>query len=175
MGAPEKRLASGVSDAMPLAQSIFDSLARDTADPAGGVTRASYGEGEQYAHRLLGQSARELNLEVEADPAKLHDVVRNLVENAVNYSHDGGHVRLDATRSNGTVTIAVSDSGPGIPPDDLTRVFERFYRVDKSRSRPGGTGLGLAIVRHLVELHGGQVRADNRPEGGARFTVTLPA
>jgi two-component system phosphate regulon sensor histidine kinase PhoR len=113
--------------------------------------------------------------EVEADPAKLHDVVRNLVENAVNYSEDAGHVRLEARRAAGDVMIAVSDSGPGIPPDDLTRVFERFYRVDKSRSRPGGTGLGLAIVRHLVELHGGRVRADNRPEGGARFTVTLPA
>jgi two-component system phosphate regulon sensor histidine kinase PhoR len=113
--------------------------------------------------------------EVLADAAKLHDVVRNLVENAVNYSQEAGEVRLEAQRTDGRVTIAVSDSGPGIPPEDLTRVFERFYRVDKSRSRPGGTGLGLAIVRHLVELHRGQVRADNRPGGGARFTVTLPS
>jgi two-component system sensor histidine kinase SenX3 len=67
----------------------------------------------------------------------------------------------------------VIDSGLGIPPQDLTRVFERFYRVDPSRSRPG-TGLGLAIVKHLVELHGGDVRAANVPEGGAEFTVTLP-
>jgi two-component system phosphate regulon sensor histidine kinase PhoR len=70
----------------------------------------------------------------------------------------------------------VSDVGPGIPEEDLSRVFERFYRVDKSRSRdPGGTGLGLAIVRHLIQLHGGDVYAENRPEGGARFTITLPA
>jgi signal transduction histidine kinase len=74
------------------------------------------------------------------------------------------------------ITLSVSDQGPGIPEDDLVRVFERFYRVDKSRTRdPGGTGLGLAIVRHLIELHGGRVRVENRPEGGARFTVELPA
>jgi two-component system phosphate regulon sensor histidine kinase PhoR len=112
---------------------------------------------------------------VSADPMKLHDVVRNLVENAVNYSPEGAELQLEAGRERETYRIIVSDSGPGIPPDDLTRVFERFYRVDKSRARPGGTGLGLAIVKHLVELHGGQVAADNRPEGGARFTITLNA
>jgi signal transduction histidine kinase len=74
----------------------------------------------------------------------------------------------------GTFVITVADSGPGIPDEDLRRVFERFYRVDKSRARPGGTGLGLAIVRHLVELHGGEASAANRPEGGAVFTVRLP-
>ena len=110
-----------------------------------------------------------------ADPAKLHDVLRNLVENAVNYSPEEATIRLEATRRGGTVSISVSDSGPGIPSDDLSRVFERFYRVDKSRSRPGGTGLGLAIVKHLVELHGGQASAENRAEGGARFTISLPA
>jgi two-component system, OmpR family, phosphate regulon sensor histidine kinase PhoR len=112
---------------------------------------------------------------VSADPAKLHDIVRNLVENAVNYSPDDADVRLEASRTDTEFTITVSDSGPGIPSEDLTRVFERFYRVDKSRSRPGGTGLGLAIVRHLVELHGGRAAAANRPEGGAVFTITLPA
>lgn len=112
---------------------------------------------------------------IQADPAKLHDIVRNLVENAVNYSPDEAAIRLAASRSDGEVRITVTDSGPGIPPQDLTRVFERFYRVDKSRSRPGGTGLGLAIVKHLMELHGGSVRAENRPEGGAQFTITLPA
>ena len=110
---------------------------------------------------------------VEADPAKLHDVVRNLVENAVNYSPEEASVRLAARAAGGAVHIEVADSGPGIPREDLGRVFERFYRVDKSRSGPG-TGLGLAIVKHLVELHGGEVRVENRPEGGALFTVTLP-
>ena len=111
---------------------------------------------------------------VEGDPAKLHDIIRNLVENAVNYSPEGAEVRLGAAQDNGAYTITVADSGPGIPNEDLARVFERFYRVDKSRSRPGGTGLGLAIVKHLVELHGGEAVAENRPEGGAVFTVRLP-
>jgi two-component system phosphate regulon sensor histidine kinase PhoR len=111
---------------------------------------------------------------ITADPAKLHDVLRNLVENAVHYSPEGAAIRLDATHDNGAIHISVADSGPGIPPDDLSRVFERFYRVDKSRSRPGGTGLGLAIVKHLVELHGGEATAENRPGGGARFVITLP-
>jgi signal transduction histidine kinase len=102
-------------------------------------------------------------------------VLRNLVENAVNYSPDEAAIHLEAKRRGSTVSISVSDSGPGIPSEDLSRVFERFYRVDKSRSRPGGTGLGLAIVKHLVELHGGQAAAENRAEGGARFTISLPA
>ncbi len=75
--------------------------------------------------------------------------------------------------------LSVTDEGPGIPEADLPRVFERFYRVDKARSRgeqdPGGTGLGLAIVKHLIELHGGRVTAANGPQGGAVFTVELPA
>src|SRR4029450_7083413 len=73
-------------------------------------------------------------------PAKLHDIVRNLVENAVNYSPEGAEVRLGAMQRDGTYMITVADSGPGIPAEDLTRVFERFYRVDKARARPGGTG-----------------------------------
>ena len=109
-----------------------------------------------------------------ADAAKLHDIVRNLVENAVNYSPERAEISLRAARRGATFELVVADSGPGIPPDDLTRVFERFYRVDKSRGRPGGTGLGLAIVRHLVELHGGTATAANRPEGGAVFTIVLP-
>jgi two-component system phosphate regulon sensor histidine kinase PhoR len=112
---------------------------------------------------------------ISADPAKLHDIVRNLVENAVNYSPDRADIHVEAVkRPDGFVAITVTDSGPGIPASDLGRVFERFYRVDKARSRPGGMGLGLAIVRHLVELHGGRATAENRPEGGARFSVTLP-
>ena len=112
---------------------------------------------------------------VRADPAKLHDALRNLVANAVTYSPAQTTILVDARRVDHRVEISVSDQGPGIPEEDLSRVFERFYRVDKSRARdPGGTGLGLAIVKHLVELHGGNVRVENRPEGGAKFTIALP-
>jgi two-component system, OmpR family, phosphate regulon sensor histidine kinase PhoR len=109
------------------------------------------------------------------DPAKLHDVLRNLVENAINYSPDGSRIELRAGRNGTDIVLTVADSGPGLPEKDLARVFERFYRVDKSRVRePGGTGLGLSIVKHLIGLHGGRVDAANRPQGGAVFTVRIP-
>lgn len=109
------------------------------------------------------------------DPAKLHDVFRNLLENAINYSPEGGEIEMAATREGDVVDVSVSDTGPGIPEGELNRIFERFYRVDRSRTRdPGGTGLGLSIVRHLVELHGGRVWALNREGGGAVVHVRLP-
>ena len=112
---------------------------------------------------------------VRTDPQKLQDAIRNLVENAVNYSPEGTSIRLDARQNGDRVAITVSDEGPGIPESDLERVFERFYRVDKARSREsGGTGLGLSIVKHLIDVLGGQVWAANRPEGGAVFTISLP-
>jgi two-component system phosphate regulon sensor histidine kinase PhoR len=113
---------------------------------------------------------------VRVDPAKLHDALRNLVANAITYAPERTTIRIEAAAARGGVAITVSDEGPGIPDHDLSRVFERFYRVDKSRARdPGGTGLGLAIVKHLVELHGGSVVAENGANNGARFTMTVPA
>ena len=109
------------------------------------------------------------------DPAKLHDVLRNLVENAANYAPERTTIRLTSSRDGDHVALIVEDEGPGIPEADRQRVFERFYRVDKARSREtGGTGLGLSIVKHLVGLHGGDVRVENRPAGGARFIVRIP-
>ena len=114
---------------------------------------------------------------INVDPDKLHDALRNLLENAVAYSPAGGRIELGARCEDGRVLLTVADHGPGLPETDLGRVFERFYRVEKSRARDqGGTGLGLSIVRHLVELHGGRVHAENRRDGsGAIFTVSLPA
>ncbi len=112
---------------------------------------------------------------IRTDPPKLQDVLRNLLENAVNYSPPGTRIRIIATAADSQVVLTVSDEGPGVPEEDLGRIFERFYRVDKGRSREsGGTGLGLSIVKHLVDLLGGHVAAANRPEGGAMFTITLP-
>lgn len=108
------------------------------------------------------------------DPAKLHDIVRNLVENAVNYTPEGGIIDIAAQVVDGRYELSVSDTGPGLPSTDLQRVFERFYRVDKSRARPGGTGLGLSIVKNLAHVLGGEVTARNRDGGGAVFTLTLP-
>ena len=125
-------------------------------------------------HRIAPDAAT-----LTGDPAKLQDALRNLLENAINYSPEGGAIVLESQRRADRVIVTVTDEGPGIPPGDLTRIFERFYRVDKARTRdgrdPGGTGLGLSIVRHLVELHGGRVSAANRPERGAVFTIDLPA
>jgi two-component system phosphate regulon sensor histidine kinase PhoR len=111
---------------------------------------------------------------LQTDAAKLHDIARNLVENAVNYTPDGGAIDVSASVKEGRFQLTVSDTGHGIAPDDLARVFERFYRVDKSRTRPGGTGLGLSIVKHLVQVLDGEVTASNQAGGGALFTVTLP-
>jgi signal transduction histidine kinase len=109
------------------------------------------------------------------DPAKLQDILRNLVENASNYSPAGSTIEVEARRGLGAIDITVADRGPGIPEADLPRIFERFYRADRSRSRdPGGTGLGLSIVRHLVGLHDGTIKATNREGGGAIFTLRLP-
>ncbi len=126
----------------------------------------------QHVEVAIGSGAER----VRADPTKLHDVLRNLVANAITYAPERTTIRVEtALAADGAATLSVSDEGPGIPDEDLARVFERFYRVDKSRVRdPGGTGLGLAIVKHLIELHHGTVVAANRPEGGARVSVTLP-
>ncbi|MBP8274073.1 MAG: HAMP domain-containing protein [Acidobacteria bacterium] len=121
--------------------------------------------------RLFDTEAEMANV----DAGKLHDVLRNLVENAINYGPEDSTIDVTVSREDGAAVISVSDRGPGIPTSDLPRIFERFYRVDRSRTRdPGGTGLGLAIVRHLVELHGGSVSAARRDGGGTTVTVRIP-
>jgi signal transduction histidine kinase len=113
-------------------------------------------------------------LEIVADPDKLIQVLGNLVSNAIKYSPSGGVIRVAArSGDDGHVTVAVEDEGPGVPADIRDELFQRFVR-DKAGGIPG-TGLGLAIARELVVRHGGDIRYDERPTGGARFSFTLPA
>ena len=110
-----------------------------------------------------------------ATKGEVHQVIYNLTDNAVKYSGSHGSARVELRRDGNDVVLTVADNGPGIPEEDLPRVFERFYRVDKARSRAaGGTGLGLSIVQDTVTKRGGTVSAANRPEGGAVFTVHWP-
>ncbi|HEY7654098.1 MAG TPA: ATP-binding protein [Methylomirabilota bacterium] len=113
---------------------------------------------------------------VSADRDRLAQVLINLVDNAVKYTPEGGSVTVTAREmGDGMVEVAVADTGIGIPPADLPRITERFYRVDKARSRElGGTGLGLAIVKHLVVAHGGELRIESEPERGTTVRFTLP-
>jgi two-component system phosphate regulon sensor histidine kinase PhoR len=112
---------------------------------------------------------------VMADPDAMTQVLGNLIENALKYGGSGKRVRVGATLLESEVEFCVQDFGPGIASEHLERIFERFYRVDKARSREsGGTGLGLAIVKHIVQAHGGRVRAESDLGSGASFYFTLP-
>jgi signal transduction histidine kinase len=110
-----------------------------------------------------------------ADEGRLHQVLFNLLDNAVRFSPEGGEVVVSAKRENGHLEVRVADAGPGISSEHLPRVFERFYRVDPARSRAGGgTGIGLAIARSVIEAHGGHIRAESQVGRGSEFVFDLP-
>lgn len=114
-------------------------------------------------------------LSLVGDRLELEVALKNLLENAIHYTGPGGKIGLSAAQKNGGVEITVADTGIGIPSQDLGRIFERFYRVDRSRSREeGGTGLGLSIVKHIAEAHGGRVEVQSEVGKGTRFTLVLP-
>lgn len=133
-------------------------------------------------HRLTAESAGVIlmrddtnGLVVRADRLQLVSALSNLVDNAVKYSNAGGVVRLGASEQDDFLEISVTDQGVGIPARDIDRIFERFYRVDRARSREtGGTGLGLAIVRHIATNHGGDVTVRSREGEGSTFTLRIP-
>ncbi len=111
-----------------------------------------------------------------ADEFRLEQVMHNLLDNAINYSPEGGQITIRATKDDQHVVLSVADEGAGIPPADLPRIFERFYRADKARSRElGSTGLGLSIVKHIAQLHGGDVAADSELGRGTTIRVSVPA
>jgi two-component system phosphate regulon sensor histidine kinase PhoR len=112
---------------------------------------------------------------LQADEARLQEVIYNLLDNAVKYSSAGGQITVRASRVDGRLSLSVSDNGAGIPARDLPRIFERFYRADKARHRElGGTGLGLSIVKHIAQLHGGSVEAKSEMDRGTTVQVLLP-
>jgi len=110
------------------------------------------------------------------DRDRLKQVILNLVANAVNYTPAGGEVRLSLTKKEGRACLIVEDTGPGISPEDLPHIFDRFYRGDRSRKRTesSGFGLGLSIAKWIVERHGGKIEVESQPGQGTRFTVWLP-
>jgi CheY-like chemotaxis protein len=128
------------------------------------------------AAALLAPAAIEPGCMVRGDRDRLHQVVMNLVGNALKFTPTGGRVDVRLAHADGAVELVVSDTGEGIAADELAHVFDRFHQVDRSHTRRhGGLGLGLAIVRHLVEAHSGTVRAESAGRGrGASFTVRLP-
>jgi two-component system, OmpR family, phosphate regulon sensor histidine kinase PhoR len=125
-------------------------------------------------HRLSAEIDASIPL-LHIDPLKLTQVFENLLDNALKYTPAGTVISIEAKRQDGDIVICVRDNGPGIPGEDLPHIFERFYRVDKGRSREkGGTGLGLSIVKHIIQLHGGRVSAESTPGQGTAFLLTLP-
>jgi signal transduction histidine kinase len=115
-------------------------------------------------------------VEIPGDPDRLKQLLFNLVDNACRYTPAGGRVTLSLVEQDGVASLSVRDTGTGISPEDLPRIFERFYRADDARSREaGGTGLGLAISQVIAEAHGGRIEVESRVGAGSTFTVVLPA
>jgi two-component system, OmpR family, phosphate regulon sensor histidine kinase PhoR len=155
---PDYKLVRLPQRASALVQDAMDSLGGIVADA--GLELESAGAPDEL---------------VLADSDAVNQVFGNLIENAIKYGGAGGRIRISARALDDAVEFCVQDFGPGIASEHLGRIFERFYRVDKARSREsGGTGLGLAIVRHIVQAHGGRVRAESELGSGASFCFTLP-
>lgn len=142
--------------------------AQDSLDDFGIIARA---------RNVTLENVVPVDLIARADPERLRQVLSNLIDNAIKYGRPRGVVSIGGrSLDDGRVELAVRDDGPGIPQEAKSRIFERFYRVDKARSREqGGTGLGLAIVKNVMEAHGGEVRVESAPGAGTTFFLTLPA
>ena len=175
------RLHAIVEDLLNLSRIERDTETGDIALEAGAV-RAVLAAAVQSCETQA--RARKIRIESECDPgltasinaALLEQAVINLLDNALKYSPEGSAIRVDAARQAGSIVIRVADRGQGIEAKHLPRLFERFYRVDKARSRNlGGTGLGLAIVKHIAQAHRGQVSVESTPGEGSTFSIRIPA
>jgi two-component system phosphate regulon sensor histidine kinase PhoR len=149
-------------------QPLEINLAELVADALGGLAQKAVDQGIELRIAVP-------EIQFQADPGRLAQVLINLVDNALKYTPAGGRVLVQAEDLGEQVQIQVADTGTGMPKADLPRIFERFYRVDKARTRKtGGTGLGLSIVKHIVEAHGGKISVESELGQGTTFTVTLP-
>lgn len=173
------RLNSLLEDLLTLSrlESIHPGLSREDTDIGQllGAIMEDYRSRPAAAGHRLQASVQPGIGPVFLDPLKLTQALENLVDNAIKYTPAGSGIELVARTEGNTVQLGVKDNGPGVPAADLPHIFERFYRVDKGRSRDkGGTGLGLSIVKHIVTLHGGRVWAESNLGEGSVFWMTLP-
>ena len=160
------RIESGKIELLPQALPVADVV----TDAADGLRHVA----AERRVRLVADAAASPPLW--ADPDKVHQVLTNLLANAIKWSPPGGQVEVTAGGAGEWVRVAVQDTGPGIPAAERERVFDKFYQVGRVEGeRPSGTGLGLTIARHLVELHGGRIWVEEAPSGGATFVLLLPA
>lgn len=172
------RMADTIDDLLELSRIEFDApLKQNNIDLVqlvrDAIERNSYNASQSGVH-LVSQIS-DGTFVVTGDRVQLFSAVSNLIDNAVKYSEAGDTVTVALSRTESNVVIDVTDEGIGIPPDDLDRIFERFYRVDKARGRgTGGTGLGLSIVRHIMSNHGGQVNVASQEGEGSTFSLILP-
>ena len=153
-----------------------DEMTRETVDMSGltlETVRLLQPAAEKKNQRLTEDVQPEL--ELYGDRIKLNQILYNLMDNAIKYTPENGTIRVSLKQENGNLVWRVRDNGIGIPEDDQEHIFERFYRVDKARSRDtGGTGLGLSIVRQMVKMHGGTISVHSEPDSGSEFVVSFP-
>lgn len=169
------KLITDLLDMSRMQAGLPDSLERRPVAIPALVAAALERVGSLVADREVAVDAPENLPEVPVDAGAMSRVLANLIENAAKYSPAGSPIRVSAARAGDEVRIRVEDSGPGIPPADLERVFEKFVRLESPGAvRAPGVGLGLAICRGIVNAHGGVIWAENRDGGGARFVVSLP-
>ena len=177
IGVEVDRLIDLINDILKLSE--LESVAIDQCEERSDANAVA-----KSAVELLSPSAKqaEVRLTLNGEEAvvavpegRLKELMLNLISNGIKYTEPGGSVTVQVRTQDGRAVLTVADTGIGIPEEAQSRVFERFYRVDKGRARKnGGTGLGLAIVKHIVQLYGGTVRLESEVGKGSTFTVTLP-
>lgn len=171
-----KHLESLVSDLLTLARLEAELPASfDTVNIRGLVEEQLSQRKSTIVERNLHVVNECPEVELYADRVRLGTALSNLIDNAVSYNRPSGEIRVSGAQDNGSFLLSIADTGEGIPPADLPRIFERFYRVDKARTRgSGGTGLGLSIVKHAVESQGGSLTVSSKLGVGSQFSIRLP-